>query len=88
LGMAGWTVVRGFGLRDPCLVESPLYLGPWDEDRCAFAPIETINNRDATKKKKKKKKERKGYIGLDQAYPGLHASAPLSSSTFVNTTSL
>jgi len=42
--MAGWTVVGGFGLRDLCLVESPLYLRPFDEHRCAFALIETINN--------------------------------------------
>jgi len=46
LGMAGWTVVGGFGQRGPRLAESPLYLGPWDEHRCAFAPIETINNRN------------------------------------------
>jgi len=46
LGMVGWTGVGGFGLRGPRLAESPLYLGPWDEHRCAFAPIETINNRD------------------------------------------
>jgi len=51
--MAGWTVVGGFGLRGPCLAESPLYLGPWDEHWCAFAPIETINNGDLKKKKKK-----------------------------------
>ena len=51
--MAGWTVVGGFGLRGPCLAEGPLYLGPWDEHMCAFAPIETINNRDLKKKKKK-----------------------------------
>jgi len=52
--MAGWTVVGGFGLRGPCLAESPLYLGPWDEHMCAFAPIETINNRDLKIKKIKK----------------------------------
>jgi len=46
LGMAGWSVVAGFGLLVPPLAESPFYLGPWDEHRCAFAPIETINNRD------------------------------------------
>jgi len=46
LGMAGWTVVGGFGLRGAHLAESPLYLGLWDEHRCAFALIETINNRD------------------------------------------
>jgi len=46
LGMAGWTVVAGFGLCGPCLVERPWYLGPWDEHRCAFALIETIHNRD------------------------------------------
>jgi len=51
--MAGWTVVGGFGLRDPRLAESPLYLGPWDEHRCAFAPIETINNQDKKKRIKK-----------------------------------
>ena len=51
LGMAGWTVVGGFGLRDPRLAESPLYLGLWDEHRCAFATIEIINNRDKKKKK-------------------------------------
>ena len=44
--MAGWTVVGGFGLRGPRLAESPLYLRLWDEHRCAFAPIETINNPD------------------------------------------
>ena len=49
LGMAGWIVVGGFGLRGPRLAESPLYLGPWDEHMCAFAPIETINNRDLNK---------------------------------------
>ena len=46
LGMAGWTVVGGFGLRGPRLAESSLYLGPLDEHRCAFALIETINNRE------------------------------------------
>jgi len=46
LGMVEWTIVGGFRLHDTCLVQSPLYLGPWDEHRCAFAPIETINNRD------------------------------------------
>ena len=46
LGMAGWTVVGGFGLRGPRLAEIPLYLGRWDEHRCVFVPIETINNRD------------------------------------------
>jgi len=46
LGVAGWTVFGGFGPRGPCWVESPLYLEQWDKDRCAFAPIETINNRD------------------------------------------
>jgi hypothetical protein len=35
--------------------ESPLYLTPWDEHSCAFAPIETINKQDSKKKKKKKK---------------------------------
>jgi len=30
LGMAGWTVVGGFGLRDTSLVESLLSLGLWD----------------------------------------------------------
>jgi len=50
LGMAGWTVVGGFGLRGPRLAESPLYLGLWDEHMCAFAPIETINNRDLKNK--------------------------------------
>jgi len=59
LGMAGWTVVGGFGLRGPRLAESPLYLRPWDEHMCAFAPIETINNRDQKKKKKKEKKKKK-----------------------------
>ena len=44
MGMAGWTVVGGFGLRGPRLAESLLYLRPWDEQRCAFAPIEPINN--------------------------------------------
>ena len=31
LGVAGWTVGGGFGLRGPCLVEGPLYLalGEW-----------------------------------------------------------
>jgi len=33
--MAGCTLVGGFGLGGPCLVESLLYLGPWDEHRCA-----------------------------------------------------
>jgi len=46
LGMAGWTVVGGFELHGPHLAESPLYLEPWDEPWCAFAPIESINNRD------------------------------------------
>jgi len=55
--MAGWTVVEGFGLRGPRLAESLLYLGPWDEHMCAFAPIETINNLDLKKKKKKKEKK-------------------------------
>jgi len=49
LGVAGWTVVGGFGLRGPCLVEGPSYLGLWDEHRCAFAPIETVNNGDYKK---------------------------------------
>jgi len=44
LGMAGWTLVGGCALCGPCLVESPLYLRPWDEHMCAFAQIETINN--------------------------------------------
>jgi len=44
LGIAGWTVVRGFRLHGPRLAESQLYLGLWDEHRCAFALIETINN--------------------------------------------
>jgi len=52
LGMAGWTVVGGFGLLGPCLVESMLYLRLWDEHRCPFAPIETINNRDSKEKRK------------------------------------
>jgi len=46
LGMAGWTVVGGFGLDGPRLAVSSLYLGPWDEHRCAFAPIATNNNGD------------------------------------------
>ena len=53
--MAGWTVVEGFGLCGPRFVESLLYLGLWDEHRCAFALIETINNQDSKKKKKKTK---------------------------------
>jgi len=57
--VAGWTVVGGFGLSGPRLAESLLYLRPWDEHRCAFAPIETINNRDLKKKKEKKKKSSK-----------------------------
>jgi len=60
--MAGWTVVGGFGLFGQCLVESPLYLGPWDEHRCAFAPIETINNGDSKKKKQRRKRKKKGQI--------------------------
>jgi len=44
--MVEWTVVGGFGLHGLCLVESPLYLGPWDEDRCPFALIETIHKSD------------------------------------------
>ena len=55
LEVAGWTVVGGFGLRGPCLVKSLLYLAPWDEHRCVFAPIETINKQDSKKKKKKSK---------------------------------
>jgi len=62
--MAGWTVVGGFGLRCTRLAESPLYLGPWDEHMCAFAPIETINNRDLKKKKKKKRKKNIGYSSV------------------------
>ena len=50
LGMAGWTVVGGLGLRSPHLAESLLYLAPCDEHRCAFALIETINNRDKKQK--------------------------------------
>ena len=46
LGIAGWTVVGGFGLQRPCLVESPLYLTLWDDYSCVFAPIETINKWD------------------------------------------
>jgi len=46
LRVAGSTVVGGFGLHGPCLVESLLYLEPWNEPSCAFALIETINNRD------------------------------------------
>jgi len=62
LGMAGWTVVGGFGRHGPCLAESPLYLGPWDEQMCAFAPEETINNRDLKKKEKRQKKKRKKTV--------------------------
>jgi len=54
--MAGCTVGGGFGLRGPCMVESPLYLRLWDEHRCALALIETINNGDSKKKEKKGKK--------------------------------
>ena len=49
LGMAGWPVGGGFGLRGPCLVEGPLYLAlgelAWV---CISPPIETINKRDYT----------------------------------------
>jgi len=38
LGVVGWTVVGGFGLRGPCLVESPLYLGPWDLAQLCHGP--------------------------------------------------
>jgi len=51
LGVAGWTVIGGFGLSGPSLVESLLYLVPWDEHMCVFALIETINKRDSKKKK-------------------------------------
>ena len=51
LGVAGWIVGEGFGRHGPRLVNSPLYLTPWDEHSCAFALIETINNRIKIKKK-------------------------------------
>jgi len=38
LGIVGWTVVGGFGLHRPCLLEGPLYLTPWDVHICACWP--------------------------------------------------
>jgi len=38
--------------------DGPMYLTPWDEHSCAFAPIEPRNKQDK-KRKKKKKKEKK-----------------------------
>jgi len=58
MGVAGWTVVEGFGQYGLRLIDSPLYLILWDEHNCAFALIETINKRI---KKKPKKKEQKNY---------------------------
>ena len=74
LGIAGWTLVGGFGLRGPSLVESPWYLVPCNEYRCAFAPIETINKRDSKKKriKEKKRKEKRKKVSVVR-----HSSSPL-----------
>jgi len=80
--MAGWTVVGGFRLHGPRLAESQLYLGPWDEHWCEFAPIETINNQDS-KKRKTKKKRKKTKVTVVR-----HASAALfPPPTFLNSTS-
>ena len=54
-GIAGWTVVEGFGLDGLRMAEGPLYPPTWDKDSCLFAPIETINKKDLKEKRRKER---------------------------------